>query len=319
VGSGTARDREGGRALGALSDRVLVTLGVGAAFAAGSGARVSAACAVVAALESEAVVVGTAHGIGGHARMPTASLVARTMGGEAAMGAGFHEALGDQVVDTVGRGFARGLEAVALNSGLCGALHETGGADGLPSNGVLNTIVFAADTALARAHITATGAAGAASEAVAEFIPAAGPTFSDADITAAGGVDSTCEVHSVSVCAGLAQFILAQCAFCHRILVTFPICAAFAPGRGAGVPTALAVFVALEIHTIVIGAAFSIDRHTLSAAAFVIVCTREIVPIVRANVERQTLILGGSIQMRMQTASMLQHGRQVGFCTGLPT
>jgi len=62
-GSSVARDRVLGQAVGALQNRILVPLGVGAAGAAGRSARVAAARASCAALEVEAEIVGAANRI----------------------------------------------------------------------------------------------------------------------------------------------------------------------------------------------------------------------------------------------------------------
>jgi len=243
-------------------------------------------------LKVEVMIVGAAYRIRRHTRMSTASLVARAMSCEASTRAGLQQAFGDQVIDPVSRSLLGSLAGAPLhNANLRAALQEIAGADGRPGNRILYTIVLTADTTRTRAHISAAGAASPTGEAVVKIVPAACATLADADITAAGGINSTREIHSVGIGASHAQFILALRTLCHWILITLPICTAFTARRNAGIATACAELVALEVYAIVIGAALRVHGYALSATALVIVRAREVMAIVGADVKRQPTIL----------------------------
>jgi len=81
------------QAVCAFKHRVLVVLGIGAAFTARGGARVATTRAPGAALELEVEIVFAAHGVRWHARQATAHLVCGAGNVEIIVVADLHDAL----------------------------------------------------------------------------------------------------------------------------------------------------------------------------------------------------------------------------------
>jgi len=216
--------------------------------------------------------------------MATTLHIGRTVRGVAILRAHFHQPFRDEVRDRrPGPGSARTL----LNLSALLGQEEVRWADGLQSHRVLHTIVLAADAPLACTRIPATRASSATRETVCVrvLIVAACPAFANANTSAAGRVNPAREVHAISVGASLEELILAFGEVRYWVLVAMLVGATLASRSGASVSTTLTVLIALEMNSILIGAAFCIQRHAETTATFMIVSASKVGPIVSAYVQ----------------------------------
>lgn len=319
MSASVASDRHVQRTRAVHRRRILVTLVVGTALAAGGGARIPAAGAVMAALELEVMVVGAADGVRGHARVAAALLVTGAVGGVAVVRAGLQQALGDHVRDSTQGFLGCSLAGATVDRAGGRSQHNLGRTNRLQRRWVLHTFVFAADAPLARTRIAAARAAGSAGEVVAVLVETAGPALADADVTAAGRINSACEICSIRVGARLAQLILALGLLRHRVQITGTIRAALAARCGARVSTALAVLVALEVHPSLVQAALRIEGDAQASAALEIVGTNEVDVVVRAHMERSFRVQFRSLKFSLPSTAcmgvLLKHGRRIRIKT----
>lgn len=233
-----------------------------AAFASGRRARVSTTSAFGTALELCIVLVGAAHRVCRHARVAAALLVAGAVGGITIVGAGLQHALGNQFCHPLRHGrFGGCLWRVLLDGARHRCEQNLSWADGLRSHRVLVAIVRTADAAFASARVAAARAACSACEAITVLVRAASSALSHAHITAARRVNSASEVNPVRISTRVAELILAECVCGDRVLVTGTICAAATAGCGAGVSAARAILIALEMHSVLVCAAFRVHWY----------------------------------------------------------